>query len=254
MNRSSMALLTMALVATFGAVATSQSARADWSDNFNGGFQQFWQFGSVDAGGNPSPTFNAASINDQLVMADSLSAVGGGAASAFGLVSESFSDVRMTGILNPNGDAGSSGTITLLARGNPFSAQFYAAEINYSTSELIIFRNDSLTSVSNIASLSIPGLTTADSIFMDFRLVGDSLSARAYDAPGGTLLGAVAATDSTYAGGLSGVLVNVTDPDAPMLGVYDDITATIIPEPATALLALVAVSAALVAGGRRRAR
>ncbi len=79
MNRSSMSLRTMALVAALCAMATSQSARADWSDNFNGGLQQFWQYGSVDGGGNPSASFSGGVVNDQLVFADTNAASAGGA-------------------------------------------------------------------------------------------------------------------------------------------------------------------------------
>ncbi len=255
MNRFPLILIGMGLVATFCTVSSTPLAQADWSDNFNGGFEQFWQFGSVDGGGLPSASFSGGVVNDQLVLADPNAAASGGAGAGFGVVGEIFSDVRMTGIINPNGDLASSGTVTLLARGNPLEAKFYAAEINYTNGELIIFRNDGLGSTTNIADVTIPNLTAADSVFLDFLLVGDSLSAKAYDAPQGNLLGEVSVTDNTYTGGLSGVLVNTTDPSAPILGVWDDITATTaIPEPTTCLLAFTAMAAAFISGRKRRVR
>ena len=127
-------------------------ARADWSDNFDGGLQlgALWQFGSVDGVGDPSATFTADSVNDQLVMTDTMSAATGGAGAGFGLVLDLLDNQRMAGVINPNGAADISATLTLLARGS-FTAggQFYAAEVNYDSGELIIFRNDSATDVMN---------------------------------------------------------------------------------------------------------
>ena len=257
MNRTTGFTLTGAistLAALLITVVGAESAKADKFDDFNGGFQEIWQFGSVDAGGNPSGSFNGGQvINDQLVLADPNSAAAGGAATGFGVLTEIFSDVRVEGIINPNGDAAISPSQSLLARGNVFTAQFYAAEINYGSGELIIFRNDGLTSASNLVQTDIPGLSTDDSIFLRFRLVGDSLSAFAFDAPGGTLLASVSTTDSMYSSGLSGVLpTSVSAPTAPLLGVFDDIGATVIPEPATALLGLAGVSTVFLRRRRRQ--
>jgi hypothetical protein len=160
----------------------------------------------------------------------------------------------MTGIVNPNGDAAISSTMALLARGDVLSSQFYAAEVNYDTAELIIFRNDGPATVSNLSSGPIAGLTTADRIYLEFDLLGNSLVARAYDAPNGNLLQSVSATDSAYTIGASGVLVSTSNFAAPILGAWDDVSATTIPEPSTATLIFVALGGAMAFRRRRVSR
>jgi hypothetical protein len=141
MNRTTFScLFTILALLCLGRFAAT--AAADWSDNFDGGFQQAWLFGSVAGGGNPSPTFSATASNGQLVMTDSLPATAGGAAAGFGVVPQFLSDQVMQGVINPSGAAGISPTVTLLARGNLAVGSLYAAEVDYASSELVIFRND----------------------------------------------------------------------------------------------------------------
>ena len=70
-----------------------------------GDLQAPWQFGSLTGVGGSSGTFTAGSVNNQLQLADSTSAAAGGAAAGFGIVPDLLDDQRVTGILNPNGDA-----------------------------------------------------------------------------------------------------------------------------------------------------
>jgi len=254
MIRSTASFFILASFVLLSSLALSPSASADWSDNFNGGLQQSWQFGSVDGAGNPSATFTGGATGDQLVMSDTNAAAAGGAGAGFGVViSETFTDVRMSGVVNPNGDAATAGTLRLLARGNLLTAQFYAAEINYTSGDLIIFRNDNLATATNLVSAPIAGLTSSQSLLVDFSIIGDTLKARAFDASGGQLLASVSATDSTHAGGLSGVLANANDFSLPMLGVWDDVSASVVPEPTTSLMLITAIGAALSARRRQSA-
>ncbi len=241
-------LYVLLAVLCVGGVATTASA--DWSDNFDGGLQETWLFGSVAGNGNPSSTFSATSTNNQLLMTDSLPATAGGAGAGFGVVPEFLTDQVMKGVINPGGAAGISPTVTLLARGNLAAGSLYAAEIDYSSSKLIIFRNDNLTTTTDLADATIPGLTTDDSLYLVFRLLGSDISASVYDAPGGMLLSQVSVNDATFSGGLSGVLVNADNPSVPVLGVWDNVSATTIPEPASCVLLLAGVLALSVV--RRR--
>jgi hypothetical protein len=60
------------------------------------------------------------------------------------VVAKNFTDLRYTGIINPNGNAAVSDTQALIARGNIASGEFYAAEVSFEDGKLIIFRNDDL--------------------------------------------------------------------------------------------------------------
>lgn len=237
--------------------ASSPSAQADWSEDFNGStLQNTWFFGSTAGTGSPSASFEPndqlnnypdALVNNQLQLSDPNSVAGGGAANGFGVVLENFTDLRYTGIINPNGNAASSDTVALIARGNIASGEFYGAEISFEDGRLIIFRNDDLAgSATDLDAVIIPSLDNTDSVYIDFRLVGSALSAQAFDAPGGNLLGSVSATDSNYSAGVSGVLGffanNLTKP---FLAEYDDLTSVdFIPEPGSSILAIIALSTA----------
>ncbi len=244
-------------------LASSPTVHADWSEDFNGSsLSNPWFFGSQTGAGSPSTTFKPnnqgsnypdAIVNSQLQMADPNAAAVGGAANAFGVVLESFTDLRFTGTLNPNGNAASSDTVALIARGNIASGEFYAAELSFEDSKFILFRNDDLAgNAMDLDEVTIPGLTNADSVYVDFRLVGSSISADAYDAPGGTLLGSVSATESSYSGGVSGTLVFFAgDVGKPLLGEYDDLSSVAIPEPTSIVLAIAGLTAGIAIRRRR---
>lgn len=261
MIRTSMSMLSLATF-TLLVLTSSSTAQADWSEDFNGStLSNGWFFGSATGGGPPSPTFAPndqlnnypdAIVNNQLQMADPNAVGVGGAANAFGVVLENFTDLRYTGILNPNGNAASSDTVALIARGNIASGEFYAAELSFEDGKFIIFRNDDLAgNAMDLDEVTIPGLTNADSVYVDFRLVGNSISADAYDAPGGNLLGSVSATDSSYSAGVSGVLTFFAgDLNKPLLGEYDNLASMAIPEPTSVALAIAALGLGLI--GRRR--
>ncbi len=261
MIRSSMSVFALA-AAAFCCLAVSSPAMADWQEDFNGStLDNTWLFGGLLPNGNPSPTFSPidqgsnfsdAIVNSQLQMADTNAAAAGGAVNAFGVVLENFTDVQVTGTLNPNGNSASSDTIALIARGNIGNGQFYGAELSFEDGNFIIFRNDGLDgSGEDLATVNIASLTNATSVFVDFRLVGSSLTADAYDAPGGNLLGSVATTDSNYSTGLSGVLTFFAgDVNKPLLGEFDDLSSVVIPEPTSLALAVAALCAGVAA--RRR--
>lgn len=259
MIRTSMSLFASATLV----VCLTAGAHADWSEDFNGStLNNSWFFGSATGAGSPSGSFAPndqfnnypdAIVNNQLQMADSAAVGAGGAANAFGVVLEAFSDVKVTGTLNPNGNMASSDTIALIARGNIASGEFYAAELSLEDGKLIIFRNDNLAgAASDLDEVTIPGLDNTSSVFVDFRVVGSSVSADAYDAPGGNLLGSVSATDSNYTAGLSGVLAFfANDLNKPLLAEFDDLSSMAIPEPTSLVLAIAGLCAGLA---RRRGR
>jgi hypothetical protein len=213
-------------------VGFSNTACADWTDTFSGGTtDQFWQFGSD--GGDAGTFLGGQVINDELVLTASSAPSAGGAETGFGVViTEVFSDVRMSGIMNPSGNGNINDSIGLLFRGNTVNQTFYMAEVNYTSAELIIYRNNPGVDGgnSNLSTASIPNLDFTDSLYVELEAIGTQLEAWAYtDATKATLLANTSFNDDTAAtltSGLSGVLVNENFGGLPMLGIWDDISAT----------------------------
>ncbi|MGI9430025.1 MAG: PEP-CTERM sorting domain-containing protein [Bythopirellula sp.] len=269
MNRISKSILTMAAVGLC-CLANLPNAQADWSEDFNGStLTNTWFFGSGDAGGAPSGTFLPADqgsnypdaiVNSQLQMSDSRAVGAGGAAQGFGVVVvDPIADVLVTGTINPNGNAAVSDTAALIARGNLGTGQFYAAELSFEDGKLIIFRNNDFAgSANDLAEVTIPDLDNTDSVHLQLRLLGDTITARAFDVAGGSLLGAISVTDTDPAkisgAGPAGVLTFFAgDVGKPLLGQFDDLNATTIPEPTSAVLLTGALCAGLAARRRRAA-
>lgn len=204
------------------------SVNADWADNFDGGLQQAWQFNSINAmQTGASATFSATSVDDALLVTDTVPGSANGAAVGFGIVPEMFEDVFMTGVINPTGEEFISRTQTLIARASVTESTFYAAEIFYmgdGSVEMTIFRNDDPVTTENLATMDIPG-TYTDDYYLEFLIEGTDLTATAYDSLGGAELGSITAVDDSYASGFSGFL-SFNDDGFELLGVYDDITAT----------------------------
>ena len=209
------------------------TTHADWSENFNGGFQNTWEFTSFDAlgGQDTSTTFSANIFNDILVMSDSTPGDFGGAVGGLGLIAEPFTDVQMTGIFNANNSTSQNDSSFLVARANPTNRTFYSAEISYFDSQLIIYRNDSLGVGTNVAEVDFPYLVGfGDSFYVEFDVEGNKFAARAFDSVGGNLLAEVAGVDSTYPDpGFSGILIDSqADTSLALFTSWDDITATAI--------------------------
>ncbi len=220
---SSLELATIAIT-LIGVFGSHSSARADWSDNFDTGLQQIWQFGDPDS----RPGFSAGAVNGNLVITNSNPPANGGSSTGFGVVvTESFTDVRMTGINKPDNNANINDSVGLLFRGNLLNQSFYMAEINYSSSELIIYRNGGAGN-SNLVIESIPALNFTDSLYVEVEAIGDFLQAWVYDMPGGTLRATTSVIDNSLTSGLSGVLVDENFAGLPLLGVWDDLTSEVI--------------------------
>ncbi len=225
--------LMAAIVAAAISMSFAQSAHADWVDDFDGGFDQFWQFGSD--GGNATTFPGGQIINDQLVLTSTETPDDGGVPTAFGVVlAESFTDVRMTGNFNPNGDENINDTMGLLFRGNTVNQTFYMAELNYSESSLIIYRNNPGVTGgnSNLATAPINNLLFTDSVYVEVEAIGNRIEAWAYeDATKANQLANTSFVDDTEAAltsGLSGVLANENFGGLPLLAVFDDVTASVI--------------------------
>lgn len=201
-------------------------AYADWSDNFDGGLQEAWTFGSINATETgPSATVQAGSVDDRLLITDPVTGLNNGAAVGFGVVEETFSDVLVTGTINPTNDNFIAPISTLIARSSVAESTFYAAEVNYATNTLVIFRNDDATTTVNIVESDPLDITFTDSFHLEFTLEGADLTATLFTEEDGIELASVMANDETYASGFSGVLAFNNFGDN-LVGSWDDLTST----------------------------
>ena len=146
-----------------------------------------------------------------------------------------------------------------LGHGDPNVGSAYLAAVDFSRSRFVIVRSGDLidfqTPLVVDAAVSIDPFRTDH---IQFFLIGSTLTARLLDASTRQLLSTISVSDSTFAAGAAGVLVETAYdaslfPVAPIVGSFDDVEA--VPEPETAafwasgVLALVG----LVRGSVRRA-
>ncbi len=246
-----------------GVLAASLPARADWDDDFDGGFGAPWNFAATDdAGEAPSSGFTTfevvdAGTDDHLLMAHSTRAFrdgGGGAADVFGWVDESFANVAMAADVNADPAAGQQSVLGLLGRGDPEVGSAYLAAVDFANSRFFIARSDDFIDfqaalVADDAVAIDPGTTYR----IEFHLIGSTLSARLRDTSTGVLLSAISVVDTSFASGLAGLLVETDydvglNPVAPVVGTFDAVV--VVPEPS--LMALVAAGAIAVAGLKYR--
>ena len=181
------------------------TARADWTDTFDGGFDQTWVSGNVNGVGGASGTFSFAVDNDILKMTDPTVAAVGGAASGFGFVpAESFLEVHMSAVINPNAGSYSdmNWDVGLLARFDPLSSSAYALTLDLYKGQIDLTRIDNGATGAYFGSTPLSGFQygtyTDSSIVLKFDLVGDQISGAAYDLSGNLLTAPFSTTDATY--------------------------------------------------------
>lgn len=240
------------ITTVFATLAFCVHAKADWTDNFDGGFQQSWNFGNVNGANGVSGTFQAASVNDTLVLTDPNPVATGGAAIGFGWVDEQFANVTVSGTINPLNESNLNGFVGLLARANLATLSGYVLTYNPITgsADLVRAENGGETSLGDV---NIGAQT--DSLFASLTVFGNQVSGQLFDAEGGTLLAELSAVDTAFSTGVSGVVVQFNDGSltTPLRGTWDNVSSvTAIPEPSSLLFLGLAGSA--IAYRRRNRR
>lgn len=217
-------------------------ASANWSYDFNSGSLPAYPFfTTVAVPPGDVATYVPSAAGGYLRMEDTraLSAGGGGTAVA-GNLAQSFSDVRVAAILNPTSST-SSNQSGVLARGNFSTGAAYSAGFNFYYGILFVARNDPVAGNTVIKSSDLgqlPIAPTNRSYYIQLDVVGNSLSAKLFDAPGGSQLLWASWTDTTgspFASGNAGVFAQ-TFGTGRINETFDDISAAVIPEPATLVL------------------
>jgi hypothetical protein len=214
------------LAALCGTLGMAWGAHADWFYDFQSAPPTSFVTGSGVAGsGPPSATFLSSAGDGVLQFSDTLSPADGGAFGAFGIeTSQVFTDVRLTGTLNP---AGTTDNILNLTRGdlagNVYTAGFAFADgpngeraANLQIAKIVGGGPVKIVLSTDASQGSQPPLTDlARGYFLQFDIVGNQLTARLFDVEGGTQLLVVNYTDSgdggpPLASGMAGVFALAT--------------------------------------------
>jgi hypothetical protein len=239
---------------------------ADWYEDFDSGFSQTWTFTAVDDVGDPPATGTSefaimeSGADDYLRMSHSTQAFadgGGGVTDAFGLVSEVFTDVLVSAELNSAPTDGQQSILAVIGRGDPATGEAYIAGIDFANSFFAIARSDDLEFfLVPLAVDATVGISPSATYYVEFSLIGSSLTAQLFDASGTTLLSTINGVDGLYGSGVSGVLVETAydgfgNPVGPIVGTFDDVEA--VPEPSLSVL-LVAGFAVLTFLTRKTSR
>jgi hypothetical protein len=241
------------------------SARADWSDEFDGGFAATWLFGETDDDGQTPATGVAtfaiveAGTDDYLLIAHSTAAIrggGGGASDAFAWVDQSFADGVVVADVNAGPAFAPQSLLGILARGNPAVGSGYIAAVDFAHARFAILRNDEFGDGPTILALdaAIP-IDPAKTYRIQFSLIGSTLTARLLDAGTRQLLTTLSTTDASHVAGRTGLLVETaydadSNPIGPITGTFDSVHA--VPEPGVAASLACGIGLILAARPRRR--
>ena len=251
----------MSLILALALAATPAPALA-WSETFNAGLHNAWIFGFVDDIGDPpdTGTYSASATNNILLFSASDAALaegGGGPASGFGYVDQTFGTTFVKGSVNVGASPAPVNQLELVARGNATNGSGYLFGIDFDSGSPLLGRSDSLPGDVVVLDIGTATLLPGQSYWLELDAVGSQITGRVYTAAGGTLLDTLTATDTTYSQGVAGVIVRAYDAGgavfgAPLRGTFDDVSA--LPEPsATALLGAGLLGLVLL-GGTRAAR
>jgi hypothetical protein len=249
----------LAHVATLGLMlGLASRARADWLYSFQTAPPPSFITLSIP----PSATFSSSVGGGILQLSDTRLPAVGGAALALGLeTGETFTDVRVTGTLNPTGTT--NNLLNLVARRNPVIPNTYSSGIDFGAGFLQIVKVTGGMAVESIRSTdasqgSQPLLANlARSYFLELDVVGNQLTSRVFDVAGGTQLLVVNYTDTgvvggpPHASGLAGVSSESTG--GRVDGSFGPVGARAIPEPGTLTLFGLGLLGLLAYSWRKRA-
>jgi hypothetical protein len=260
------------LGAMFVAIAGG-NARADWSDDFDGGFDQTWIFAD-DALNSPPDATDVGIVGNQLHMVYNAGQLGIGNFDGFvsGAVNEVFTDVSVRATVRsldnsgttPNVGAGlgnSNNDVFVVARSDGVASSYLLAFdffngfvnlVRVDGGALHVYQPDA----QNPNPSTTIGVNNALAYIIEIEAVGDVITGRVFNEAGDTLLAEVSVTDNTYASGISGIGAAINEDlvgggTASFLNAgFDNVSSmTIIPEPAS--LALIGLGGLMLLRRRR---
>lgn len=214
----------------------------DWADTFDDGFDQSWTSAGLTRYGTFSPKFyfkadGILSLGDPIRGAGEGDPIQYGAVVGYGFVSQNFTNVRVTGTVNPLHESNLNSSIGLIARGDPMTGTSYSFGIDWIDNydqpdgQVAIVRNDGPFGEKIIGEAFIEDFALTDSFYLQFDLYGPILRGQVFDQPGGTLLAEVFAFDGYYASGVCGVGAHVNGQGGrrPLYATFDDVSASELP-------------------------
>lgn len=218
-------------------------ARADWAEDFDGGFDQTWTFLAIDDEGDPPTTGVSefaiidAGADDYLRISHSTTALvggGGGASDGFGYVTESFTDMLISADINAAPGDGQQNILGVFGRGNDLFGTAYVAGVDFAHSFFAIAAADNFfDSLFILASDTSVVIDANETYRVDLFLVDDYQYARLVEVSSGDTVSVLGSEDNFYASGFGGLIVETeyagVTPVGPIVGTFDDVQA--VPEP-----------------------
>ncbi|MEQ8971040.1 MAG: hypothetical protein RIE73_11670 [Coleofasciculus sp. C1-SOL-03] len=227
----------LVLATCLGSLGIDLPAEASFFYNFDSSFPNpdAVTTGGLTSPSGLSPTFTTSTENGILTLSDSQSANNGGSVQGFwGITDQVFTDVKVSAILNPS--ASTDDQLVLFARGKLNTFDTYAATIDFFDGDLLLSK---VVGTQAIVLDEIEGAFSDlnRSYFLEFEVVGNRLTSRVFDSPGGTQLFSLTTTDpqESFTSGVSGVGLQLS-PTAlinPLNGTFDNVTSVPVPEPTT---------------------
>jgi hypothetical protein len=193
--------------------------------------------------GATSPTFSSAVVGGVFRVSDNTHPDAGGAIIGSALeTGEVFTDVRASATLNPAGTTINS--LNVLVRYGPVTRARYVSGVDFQAGTVGVAKvmNDRpvqlVLDTDPAQGSQRPLANLARSYYLQVDAVGNKVTARLFDSPGGAQLRVVNYTDTGIGGpalksGYSG-LSAVSFDDPRMHGTFDNFTSTALPEPGTA--------------------
>jgi len=237
-----------------------QPADADWFHDFNDGqLPAEWEFDAPPIFP-PASSGVADASSGYLTIAESVSFDQGGTPVVRGLnTSEVFANVRVSGMIHLDPDLGTY--MGLTARDTGPNAYIFGVEFapsaDMGTISLGRGGPPGTMILYSHTDFGIPTrLDIEASYFLEFDVVGDRLTGRVLDAPGGNELISISYTDPNpiMGTGFAGVHTDTAHgfEHLPTAGTFDDVSAVAIPEPSSAVLLGVALAGILCVAVRCR--
>jgi len=221
------------------ALVLSGPIRADWTEDFDAGFDQTWTFLAIDDDGEPPSTGVSefeiidAGVDDYLRMSHSTTAVaggGGGASDLFGYVNETFTDSLLSADINSAPGDGPQNILGIFGRGNSVAGTAYIAGVDFANSFFAIVAADNFfDSLFILASDPTVVIDSNETYRVEFLLIDAYLFARLTETSSGDVVSTLMAQDNFYTSGFSGLFVETeydgVDPVAPAIGSFDKVQA-----------------------------